>query len=34
MKRRVLADMEPGRRTTTEEIAVGAGVEPDDVRSF
>jgi hypothetical protein len=32
VKRRVLAYMELGRRTTTEEIAVGTGVEPDDVR--
>lgn len=32
MKRRVLAYLEPGRRTTTDEIAAGTGVEPDDVR--
>jgi hypothetical protein len=32
VKRRVLAYLEPGRRTTTDEIAAGTGVEPDDVR--
>jgi transcription initiation factor IIE alpha subunit len=32
VKRRVLEYMEPGRRTTTDEIAAGTGVEPEDVR--
>jgi transcription initiation factor IIE alpha subunit len=32
VKRRVLAYLEPGRRTTTDEIAAGTGVEPEDVR--